>query len=116
MASYCVKNYDGYVEVILEGDITLEKSFDFKEDIKKRIQELHIYNVMVDLEKVSFIDSSGLGMLISFYKEINEKQGQIVFFNVQEYVWKLLKLVNLDKIFSVLPDRPAALSALKEAE
>ncbi len=71
---------------------------------------------MVDLEKVSFIDSSGLGMLISFYKEINEKQGRIVFFNVQEYVWKLLKLVNLDKIFSVLPDRPAALSALKEAE
>lgn len=114
MASYCVKNNDGYVEVIFEGEITLEESFDFKEDIKNRINDLQIYQVMVNLEAVSFMDSSGLGMLISLYKEVNENQGKIVFFNVQEYIMKLLKLVNLDKIFLLADTREEALSLLAQ--
>lgn len=115
MASYCVKSNDGYVEVIFEGEITLEESFDFKEDVKSRINDLHIYQVMVNLEGVTFMDSSGLGMLISLYKEVNEKQGKIVFFNVQDYIMKLLKLVNLDKIFLLAASRDEALSLFSQA-
>ena len=57
--------------------------------------------IIVDMEKVPFMDSSGLGMLISLYKYVNENQGKIVYTGLSEYILKILGFAKLDKIFII---------------
>ena len=63
------------VKIAFSGEITLDNSLIFKEEIKNYLVDKGIYFLIIDLNEVEFIDSSGLGMLISFFKEINEKKG-----------------------------------------
>lgn len=100
-------------EIKFKGDITLDSSLQIKEEIKEYIQQNQIKFIVVDLEEVEFIDSSGLGMLISFFKEINEHQGQLVYIGVHDYVEKLIKLVKLDQVFIIRNSVEEALEVLK---
>lgn len=115
MASYRINQHEDYLEIILEGDITIGCSLSFKEEIKKAIAEHNCYTILLDLENVSFMDSSGLGMLISLFKDINEHSGSIVFYNVQDYVRKLIKLVRLDQVFTVADTKDEAYEKLKKS-
>lgn len=112
MASYTFERKDNHIELSFEGEVTLEQSFDFKDEIKEKIANENCYRMIVDLQKVPFMDSSGLGMLISFFKEINEKQGTIVYYGIHDYLKKLLALVKLDQVFTVCDDKEAALKEL----
>ncbi len=112
MASYTFERKENHIELSFEGDVTLEHSFDFKDEIKEKIAKENCNQVIIDLEKVPFMDSSGLGMLISFFKDINEKQGIIVYYGVHDYLKKLLALVKLDQVFVIRDDKEAAIKEL----
>jgi len=64
----------------------------FKDD---KINEIH-----VDFKNVYLMNSSGLGMLASSYRELKDTDSKIVLINVPEKIMKLLKLTQLDKIFN----------------
>lgn len=112
MATYTFERKDAYIEISFKGDVTLEHSFDFKDEIKDRIAKEDCNQVIIDLHDVPFMDSSGLGMLISFFKDINEKQGTIVFYGVHDYLKKLLALVKLDQVFMIREDKKEAIKEL----
>lgn len=101
MTTYTLEEKNDYIAIRFQGDITLEYSFDFKEKIKEQLASLDCYRVIVNLTDVEFMDSSGLGMLISLFKETNEKKGQIVYFGVHDYIHKLFALVKLDQVFKI---------------
>ena len=90
------------VKISFSGEITLDNSLIFKEEIKNYLVDKGIYFLIIDLNEVEFIDSSGLGMLISFFKEINEKKGQLVYIGIHDYV------------FIIKDDEKEALEVLKE--
>ncbi len=113
MSDYTFKQHETFVELVFDGDVTIEQSFMFKDDIKEKLTGIESPRVMVDLTEVGFMDSSGLGMLISFFKEVTEQQGEIVYFGVQSYVKKLLGLVKLDQVFKICDSRDDALRLLK---
>lgn len=114
MTKYNIKEInDKVIKVVFEGDITLDYSMNFKDEIKKYLLENKIMYLVIDLSGVSFIDSSGLGMLISFFKDMNEKQGQIVYIGIHDYVKKLIELVQLSQVFIVKETEDEALEVLK---
>ena len=102
------------VKIAFSGEITLDNSLIFKEEIKNYIVDKGIYFLIIDLNEVEFIDSSGLGMLISFFKEINEKKGQLVYIGIHDYVAKIIDLVQLGQVFIIKDDEKEALEVLKE--
>ena len=102
------------VKIAFSGEITLDNSLIFKEEIKNYLVDKGIYFLIIDLNEVEFIDSSGLGMLISFFKEINEKKGQIVYIGIHDYVAKIIDLVQLGQVFIIKDDEKEALEVLKE--
>ena len=102
------------VKIAFSGEITLNNSLIFKEEIKNYLVDKGIYFLIIDLNEVEFIDSSGLGMLISFFKEINEKKGQLVYIGIHDYVAKIIDLVQLGQVFIIKDDEKEALEVLKE--
>jgi len=82
------------------GDIDVSVADELKKILQKIIDAGKIY-VLVDFGNVNFIDSSGLGLFVVFYKKARLKGGTIKFANVPPVVSKVIKLTRLDKHFEL---------------
>lgn len=116
MAHYNTAYSDNNLLIQLEGEITIGCSLSFKNDLKEAMAKQGCYEILVDLNGVTFMDSSGLGLLISLFKEVNENNGHIVFFNMQDYILKLVRLVRLDQVFLIAMTQDEAEFRLKELQ
>jgi len=67
------------------------------------------HELIMDLTKLTFIDSSGLGSLIETYQRVQSAEGEIAFVIDNPHILKILKLVGLDEIFLVFPNLGRAL-------
>jgi anti-sigma B factor antagonist len=65
----------------------------------------------IDLSKVDFLDSSGLGALVSLLKAVRPC-GDLVLFGMRPSVAEILRLTHLDAVFSCEPDEAAALARI----
>ena len=74
----------------------------FRMKINKLIEEGHT-NFIFNFSQCDFIDSTGLGALVSIYKKCDEKGGSIKLKSLKPEVEKLFKLTRLDKVFEICP-------------
>jgi anti-sigma B factor antagonist len=70
------------------------------------------HDLILDLTRLTFIDSSGLGSLIETYQKARSVEGEIAFVLENPRILKVLKLVNLDKVFRIYDNLGQALQAL----
>ena len=61
----------------------------------------HGPSLILDLEAVQFIDSTGLGMLVSILKEAHHAGGTIRLINPSREVMRLLQITGLEKVFEI---------------
>ena len=66
-------------------------------------------NVLLDMSALSFIDSSGLGALLSCLRSMNAKNGQLRLFGMTKPVLALFELVRMHRIFLIYNSREEAL-------
>jgi len=94
----------------LEGEIDLHVSpriaSTLKEMIRKRPARL-----VVDLTGVTYIDSSGLAVLIEGMQDVEEYGGRFGLAGVQENVLPIFETARLDQVFLIYPHVDAALAA-----
>jgi anti-sigma B factor antagonist len=57
--------------------------------------------IIVDLEEVGFLDSSGLGALVGALKRVNERGGRLVLACPEGSPLKVLTITGLDKVFAI---------------
>jgi anti-sigma B factor antagonist len=69
--------------------------------------------IVLNLSHVDFIDSSGLGAIISGLKKIG-KDGDLVICMVKETVMSLFRLTRMDRVFDIFKSEEDALAALSE--
>lgn len=88
--------------VILDitGEIDLYNAPEIKDIISQLIEEQK-YNVIINLEKVSYIDSSGIGALISSLSNLKKYQGGLKIINVYASVRKVFELTKLTSFFEI---------------
>lgn len=75
---------------------------DFKEALD-RLQQAECRHVILNLEKVSFVDSSALGLLVVAHQNLKLKEGRISLVNPQSYVRQILDLANVPRMIPVFP-------------
>jgi anti-sigma B factor antagonist len=68
--------------------------------------------VVLDLSNVEFIDSAGVGTLISCLRIVTERQGQLRLCGLNRAVRALFELMRMHRLFEVHPDRQSALNSL----
>jgi anti-sigma B factor antagonist len=67
-------------------------------------------HIIVQLEDVRFIDSSGLGALLSGHKNAITKSGRLALVNVQKQVLSMFELTRLNRVFEIYADVDEALN------
>jgi stage II sporulation protein AA (anti-sigma F factor antagonist) len=91
-----VKN--GTLILRLSGELDLKTASDFRSTIERGLLGPQLRNVVVNLSAVSFIDSSGIGVLLGRYKELSQLGGQLVLVGVKPHVKTLLELSGLSRV------------------
>jgi len=69
-------------------------------------------SVLVDLSEVLFIDSSGLGALVSGFKNAVTYKGDLALIGFQEQVRSMFELTRLNRVFDIYASEKEALTAL----
>ena len=90
-------------ELVLKGEIDVYTAPKLKAELVETI-EAGCANVVVDLEGVSFIDSSGLGVLVSALRRARERDGAVRIVCTRENILKIFRITGLDKVFPVFSD------------
>ena len=97
------KREEGVCTVTLEGEIDVYTAPRLKEVLVEAI-ESGCPNIIVDLEKVGFIDSSGLGVLVSALRRARERDGVVRIVCTRDNVLKIFRITGLDKVFPIFAD------------
>ena len=93
----------------LEGEIDLHVSPRVSQKLAEIIQPKPS-RVVVDLSRVTYIDSSGLAALIQGMRDVEDYGGRFALAGVRENVLSIFETSRLDKVFLIYPHVDAALS------
>ena len=94
----------------LEGEIDLHVSPEVAEALRTMTAKKPKV-VVIDLAKVTYLDSSGLAVLIEGMQKVQEYGGKFAVAGVQESVQHILEIARLDQVFQIFPDVDSALAA-----
>jgi anti-sigma B factor antagonist len=103
---------DVLIVEVLDARLATNAAQDFAGQLNHLI-ELGNHRVVLNLQRVRFIDSSGLGIIVMLQRRLVD-QGEIAIVSDQEPVLNMLKLTRMNKIFRIFPDEGAAVAALSE--
>ncbi len=98
---------DGICVLTLDGEVDVYTAPRLKEALVEQI-ESGCTNVLVDLESVGFIDSSGLGVLVGGLRRAKEKGGSIRLVCTRDNILKIFRITGLDKVFPIFADTDEA--------
>lgn len=99
------------VIIEIEGPLNSESSPDFDDYTWKLIDNNIIY-ILMDMDKLSFISSEGIGAILFIQKSVHDKNGLVIFYNLNHEAVSLFRLLGFDKIFTIAEDRADALQIL----
>ncbi len=104
---------DGVLIIYLEGNLLGVQASPVVMAMIMQNIEAGNTRVIFNLGKVNFVDSAGLGMLLSSVSKIKKAGGSLALCHLPEQVKKLLKTTKVESVFRILDDEAAAVSTLK---
>jgi anti-sigma B factor antagonist len=105
------RRLEGDVAILsLEGRLDLTSASSLKE-ASKEVLNGSSKKVILNMDKVDFINSSGLGALVSILKEVRNSQGSMRLTNLAPYVKEIFDITQLTNIFEIFPDEKQAISS-----
>ena len=86
----------------IEGELDVHHVKALKSQVMDGLEPEN-WTYLIDMSKIGYLDSSGLGMLVYLKKEILRKEGKLVIVNLTEPVLNVFKLTKLDEFFEITP-------------
>jgi anti-sigma B factor antagonist len=99
----------------LGGEVDLYTAPEFKERLVQVIEDGK-KQLVVDLSKATFIDSTTLGVLVGGVKRLRTNEGQLSLVCSDRNITKIFEITGLDRVFTIYPTRDEAVSKLKAAD
>ena len=97
----------------INGEIDLYNAPQLKDIVNKHI-EAQQYNIIINLLKVNYIDSSGIGALISSLANLKKCQGSLKIINISPSVRKVFELTKLTSFFELFDTEDEAMKSYSE--
>lgn len=105
-----VTESNGVAVLSVQGRLDLSSGSSLKEQIKQLFND-DKSNVHLNLSDVEFINSSGLGSLVSIMKETRLRKGRLTLSNLASYVQEIFDITQLSHIFEIYATQEEALSS-----
>lgn len=93
-----LENIGTTLVVKLTGEIDHHTAPEIRDVIDREISINNTKNVVLDFDGVSFMDSSGIGMIVGRYKQISARGGKVMLIRVKPQVDKILEISGLKKL------------------
>ena len=93
-------NDDGSIEIKPMGEVDIYTSPELKNKIFELIGEKKA-DIIINGENLEYIDSTGLGVLMSIYKKMQEKNLNLQIINLKPNIYKLFDITGLNKVFNI---------------
>ena len=104
---------DGIDIVTLKGRLVSADTQRVRVAMLQVVEEGHAM-LVVDISQVTFIDSSGLSVLLSVFKAVRKRGGEMNLFGMTEQIRHLLELTRVEQVLASYADRQSAIEALRE--
>lgn len=102
----------GNVSIIdLSGRITIGEGDVIMREKVTEVVDQGQNNIILNLNKVTYMDSAGIGELVACLKRVKEKGGMIKLLNASGKVYDLLQLTKLDDVFESFKDEKEAIES-----
>ncbi len=105
------RQVDSVTVIDMSGKIILgEETAQLRETVKKILSEGND-RILLNLSDVTYIDSSGLGLLVSCFATTSRKGGQIKLLNLTNKVKEVLQITKLSTVFDIFEDENKAIQS-----
>jgi len=105
---FTVSNQGDVTVVEVEGQLIVGNRQELKQKVLEDLDG-GARKFVIDFAETGYIDSSGLGVLVSLSKKIREKGGELRLSSLNEDLRTLFELTKLDTLFRIADDKAAAL-------
>ena len=105
------RQVDGITVLDLSGRITLGEGSVQLRDAVRDLLAKGSKNILLNLADVNYIDSSGIGELVSAYTTVRNQGGELKLLNLTKKVHDLLQITKLYTVFDVKDDEATAVKA-----
>ncbi|WP_055077880.1 STAS domain-containing protein [Lagierella massiliensis] len=97
--NYDINEEKDLIKISLDGDLDAYSSDEFKEAVLKKVSSSK--DILINAKKLNFIDSTGLGSLISIYNTIKEQDKNISIEEIKPNVKQIFEITELNKLFNI---------------
>ena len=105
-----VTDRDGYAVLSVRGEVDVYTAPKFRERLIELVSDGK-HRIVVDLEGVDFLDSTGLGVLVGGLKRLRSHDGDLLLVCTQSRILKVFEITGLTKVFSIYDSVDDAVSA-----
>ena len=96
----------------LSGELDHHTADELRDKVSNAIVKNNVRHIILNLERLSFMDSSGLGVILGRYKQIKQVHGEMVVCAISPAVHRLFDMSGLFKIMYLEPTEEFALQRL----
>ena len=89
------------VTAYLEGDIDHHTAREMREKIAAEIEQWRPSLLILDFRDVTFMDSSGIGLVMGRYKSMQQVAGRVRVTNCSPCIYKVMKIAGLDRLAEI---------------
>ncbi|MGB9772168.1 MAG: STAS domain-containing protein [Candidatus Kapaibacteriota bacterium] len=112
MSKIKVEEQIGGVVVHLKGDFIGGEETDELRDTLKKLAESHKNKIVIDMGKVTYLNSTALGVLIAAHASVTKKGGVIVLCNLDKSIENLFVITKLSTVFPIYSNLEEAIKNL----
>ncbi len=87
-------------KIVLSGEIDIYTSQNFKNELNDAVKSCN-GDLYIDCKELTYIDSTGLGILVGALKEVRKEDNHIYICNLKDNIKKLFLITGLDKLFKI---------------
>lgn len=91
---------NGYPIVEVCGEVDLSTASEFKSAIHKIVEDGHKH-IIIDMSQISYMDSSGFGVLLGACKRVHPQNGTIRLVGCNPIISRMLNITRLDILFQI---------------
>jgi anti-sigma B factor antagonist len=107
-----VTEKDTVAVLTLKGKLDMANAAELKNEVKKQFDRQQ-RRIHLNMRDVDFINSSGLGTLVSMMKEARVLKGRLTLSNLAPYVSEIFEITQLSNVFEIFGDIEEAMASYR---
>lgn len=104
---------DGICELLVEGEVDASSSIHLDNSLNEALSNNS--KIVVDLSKLEYISSAGLGVFMSYLQQLETDNIHLVLCGLSEKVLEVFQILGLDQLIEICDTKLEALAKMKDA-